>query len=384
MPLSRHLVGDTLIATGRINGSLPKIALSPDLRISEVRPGEGFGRVTAIAATPDGGVLVFDANGPDGAALLQFGPSGAFVRQIGRSGDGPGEYRAPQFGHQELVLGPRGVIALRNSGRVELYGSDGSPRGRVSYGSTLGPTWTSGDTRYLDADHLFLRGSTIDAWGTPNVMDFPFHLFTPSGRGGDSVLPPHLYGVKASGMFGTGEIWTILNQDEILVARTDSLSYTIVRKTGAPKFFRVELPYSPVRYDSKEREELQASLDWQRAHQMGPKWLSTAQVVPSTKPVLKPQVLIDGKNFWLRLSAAGEHSTPIPGGIQVGRDGKREVGPSITFSEPLAFFGFTWEGEVRGLVQFPLSVTAVSFAGSTAWAVTKVNEEDVLVRYQLH
>lgn len=91
------LAGSTVQDTMVVRADAPPVWGS-DLRlVEEIRIGslngrveEAFGSVDAVAPVPDGSVLVVDGMVP---AVYRFSENGEFVESLGRSGEGPGEYR---------------------------------------------------------------------------------------------------------------------------------------------------------------------------------------------------------------------------------------------------------------------------------------------------
>src|SRR5680860_99377 len=67
--------------------------LIEDLRIGSVAGPEeySFGQIQDLATRRDGSIFVVDLH-PQ--SIRQFDHAGEFVRQIGREGEGPGEYRS--------------------------------------------------------------------------------------------------------------------------------------------------------------------------------------------------------------------------------------------------------------------------------------------------
>lgn len=103
-----------------------KLDLEEEVRIG----GEGneqiqFYRVRDVCADPFGNIYVVDmSNG----RVQVFDPSGAYLRTIGRLGQGPGEFEHPtlvRFGGQEGFVHDRNRISRVLSGRLRV--ADGRP-----------------------------------------------------------------------------------------------------------------------------------------------------------------------------------------------------------------------------------------------------------------
>jgi hypothetical protein len=83
-----------------------------------------FGVLTSIAADADGTLYLLDQQLNE---VMVFGKDGAYLRSIGREGEGPGEFRRPSG----LFLTPDGNVAVLQSmpGRIILMTRDGEPVG---------------------------------------------------------------------------------------------------------------------------------------------------------------------------------------------------------------------------------------------------------------
>ncbi len=81
-------------------------------------PGE-IGAVQSLAIGDDGSVYAFQRSP---ATITVFGPDGAFVRSIGREGDGPGEIRSGMVGVRNDTV----VVQDPNAHRLTWFKADGS------------------------------------------------------------------------------------------------------------------------------------------------------------------------------------------------------------------------------------------------------------------
>jgi hypothetical protein len=83
-----------------------------------------FGVLNQIACAADGTVYLLDAQLN---VVYVFSPDGEFLREIGREGEGPGEFRRPV----DLFLTPDGNVAVlqRMPGKIVVLTPDGEPVG---------------------------------------------------------------------------------------------------------------------------------------------------------------------------------------------------------------------------------------------------------------
>lgn len=109
------------------NGATPRfpgcaLQLAEDLRIGSL-DGDGmdvFGAIGSYAASPDGSLIVVDGLG---VRVSVFSADGGYAFDIGRRGEGPGEYTAPS----RVFLGERGTyIYDRGLRRIQLYRPNGT------------------------------------------------------------------------------------------------------------------------------------------------------------------------------------------------------------------------------------------------------------------
>jgi hypothetical protein len=115
-----------------------------------------FGEVRGVVATEDGTSFVADGMASE---IRAFDPGGRFLSRIGRTGEGPGEFRSIQslgmLGDTLVVLDPR-------NGRLGLMSRDGGWMGQRRYLALFGPRVriyrTHSDEFYAPA----LRGGGAD------------------------------------------------------------------------------------------------------------------------------------------------------------------------------------------------------------------------------
>ena len=146
MRLLPALVLALLGACADVEEALPplEVAASLDQVVGEGNEGDStFGDVRGIAVDQSGRLYAVDGQA---AAVRVFDDRGAFVRSLGRRGDGPGEFEVPQ-----------GVDVIGR--RVFVYDGDGS---RVAVFDTAGSLMMS--TRIPVTSYGYLwRGGAVDS-----------------------------------------------------------------------------------------------------------------------------------------------------------------------------------------------------------------------------
>jgi hypothetical protein len=110
----------------RNGGQVDTVTLQPDLTIGTVDGPEElqFFRVSALAVTPDGGVLVGDGSG----TIRHFDSAGAFVRRFGRRGAGPGEFQRPSAIH---IYGDTTAVVDVGLFRITEFDAGGAVLGTI-------------------------------------------------------------------------------------------------------------------------------------------------------------------------------------------------------------------------------------------------------------
>ena len=160
-----------------------------------------FGDITSVAADTDGRIYVADRVG---STIRVYGRDGGFLRQVGREGQGPGEYQWPA----DLTFGPDGRLYVRDNTRITVLAaaeaggipdsvaatwripglsSSSSRRSRVdSAGNYYYPSGAGGPLRYFylifpRGEH---RGDTVHvpAFGTLSATLTAFYRIGADGR----------------------------------------------------------------------------------------------------------------------------------------------------------------------------------------------------------
>jgi len=82
--------------------------------VEEGDPAYEFGHVRAVAADDAGRIYVADRIG---STVRVYSPDGEFLRQIGREGEGPGEFQWPV----DIAFGPDGRLYVRDIVRITAF-----------------------------------------------------------------------------------------------------------------------------------------------------------------------------------------------------------------------------------------------------------------------
>jgi len=187
---------DTVVIRPRAGGVWRTPRTATELLVVEgTGEGQEFGDLMDVLALSDGRVVVFDGRGVSGPELLLLDSSGSRLRQLGRSGAGPGEYGG-SINLGALAEGPGGEIWLfdRSSQRILRWGRDGSVLSAVVPTVSIGPILNSplfaGPT-----ETLFVPAQVRDDPSNPNGAHVYGYLrLGLSGQVLDSLTVPKVAG----------------------------------------------------------------------------------------------------------------------------------------------------------------------------------------------
>ena len=138
--VTRETVGDTTVVrteSGSAWGATRMLVPTVAIGVLEGEDAYMFGSVRAIAVAPDERIFVLDAQVP---AVRLYSADGGHLRDVGRPGEGPGEYQEPDGG---LTYMPDGRVALRDPGTGKIVIFSSRPK---SFGARL-------NAKKLLADH---------------------------------------------------------------------------------------------------------------------------------------------------------------------------------------------------------------------------------------
>ncbi len=105
-------VADTVVVrtvSGKVWNSDRTLVSEVSIGVLEGEDEYQFGNRRAIAVDREGRMYAFDAHVP---ALRLYGPDGAWLRDIGGEGEGPGEYKRPDSG---LAILPDGRVGVQEA-----------------------------------------------------------------------------------------------------------------------------------------------------------------------------------------------------------------------------------------------------------------------------
>jgi hypothetical protein len=363
-------------------------------------PEEQLQFVSHVTPSPDGGVVFFERQP---GVIRHFDSAGRFVRNIGRRGDGPGEFGSPAGEGESRPAGSGGRVngisylpdarmAVWNDWRgIHVFDADGKyittwalPRGSPRRSHGEGAADASGRLfTVVDVDNPFFPDSLgsdgmrhrtpalVQTTADGTVVDTLVRLPITRGRMIEHTLkvtfgttsrsrtvfqsiPFEPYGYSVSARDGH---W--------VYAQTDRYAFVIARRKPAP-VIRVESDLPPVPVDPEEREFHRASLERSVRSVDGTREVRLEEI-PAQKPYIVGLRADYDSRIWVQLSQPGM---------------KTIADSSARWTEETVFDVFRGDGEFFGRVRIPWNATFAASSGTTLWLVHRDSlDVQTLVRY---
>jgi hypothetical protein len=371
-------------------------ALVEELSIGVADGSEEYmlGEIADVALGRDGSIYALDRQVP---AIRHYDAHGKFIRNIGRRGQGPGEFRSMSG----IALARDGRLLLWDTGnwRINVY----SPTGDILPQITT-PSGSSGSSV-----STYSRALMVDTAGRIVTRKFVFSRdmkerptvwlrFMPDGNPIDTIhAPASRYEVAT--VSATSGRFSVTNDVPFAPKRFVAMSPLGSMIAGFPNRYAFEIhqpgrPVVSVRRDVKpelvsrsERSEARKEIE-DRMRKTDPTWSWNGPDIPDTKPLYHDlQVALDGR-IWVpiipEVSARVGSISSGGGGVGPATNRPRIEGPPPPPPRPALYDVFEPDGQYVGQVQVPARVSSVVRRGDHVWAVA-VDEHDVprLKRYRI-
>jgi hypothetical protein len=364
------------------------VQLVEEIRIGVLEGQDEYllGSVGSLAVGHDGMIFVYDGHVP---VIRQYDPSGTYVKDVGREGAGPGEYRRV-LGMRVLANGQLAIWDPRNV-RIAVYDSAGRyvedhhvPSGL--YGANVFFVDTAGNfyVRTIDASR---RGGQVarrfDPAG-PIVVSGPLAYtlvrVSPSGQIVDSVPLPIEEPARAfvlataegyRGPFVEELCYTWSPQGYLIVGHNSRYTFDLQLPDSSVR--RIERSYEPVRASRDERSQWEAWAEFfarrPSAEKFGP--------IPREKPAYRALSVDEDGRIWVnRYSQAVKHD--------VAPRAAGDERPLYAWREPPTFDVITPEGDFLGTVVLPANTSLHVRRGMQVWGVQRGEfDEEYVVRYRI-
>jgi hypothetical protein len=332
-----------------------------------------FGHVNDLAVGANGEIYVADEQV---VAIRAFDRSGRYLGQIGRQGQGPGEYSRID----SIKVVPDGAVVVldRTNRRVSTFRSSGE--WIASFQAVTG----SGGRDSLQVDvagNVYVSGR--DA-ARPDRRASALFRYTNAEENGSIEIPNedpipdpgfvvlHPLGELEPFSTVTFSAWHPLGF--LVVGRNDEYRIEVRRPSGR---VYLERDVDPVALGPQERTQWEALADFvvMRGERLG---FSVERVrIPDTKPFFSGVFAgVDGL-IWVRRHVEAIQTPPAP---HFGAPDR----PPVTWVEPPVFDVFEPDGRFRGSVRLPMNTRPYVFGENQVWGVqTDSDGVEQIVRFRL-
>ena len=350
-----------------------------------------FGNIADVALGRDGSLYVFDGQVP---IVRHYDASGRFLRNIGRAGSGPGEYRSASG----IATTPDGRLLVWDTGnwRINVYSATGD----------VLTQWTTPSGMSGGGTAQFSRAIFVDTAGVVTTRKMVFDRnpdnrptiwvrFRPDGTPADTLREPPApelgrLSARADRVSTAAPVpfapirFVALSPFGYLVAGYPSrYAFEIHQPGRAVVSVRREVKPEPV--SRAERAEGRKNIE-ERMRQTDPNWSWNGPDIPDTKPLYHGLTVgLDGR-IWVSLTRGADPKLGLSSTSGVGSGVPRAPRPAADREpgKPTLYDVFEPDGRYVGQVQVPANTTAMVRKGDKVWAVA-FGDDDVprLKRYRI-
>ena len=389
---------DTIVRLARTARHPSGGILAKELSIGDATGADeySFYSINDVLPAKDGYIWIVDLQSPTsgrggGGALRQYDARGKYVRTVGRTGQGPGEYAAPS-GLAQLADGRVVLRDVRNN-RINVYTLDGkfdttwtfmtlhsgSSSGGGLHVDAAGVVWmefgspgSNEPTRFL---RLLSTGRIVDTVMRPKLADLPrpAATTTASGRTIAAVAPYYPVALSAwtsPGFFATATTSSYaIDLRAVPGGRVGAAGTTSLWRAGDP-VVSVRRAVTAVPVTEIERNDQRAYLTEfvnYAERQFRTKLTGSIPEIPRVKPMLAGLDIGEDGRLWVRVSMPSERFTPPSLDIRPGQTPH----PVIAWREPIVYDVFESDGTYLGRVPLPPNVRPKLFSGDDVWCVVE-------------
>lgn len=369
-------LGDTIVARAQqIPAWGDSARLVEEVRIGELEGPEEytFGRVVSMAVDSAGAMYVLDQQA---LTVRVYDETGRHVRDIGRSGSGPGELKQPH----SLDFMPDGRLAVRDFGnaRINFYDPSGESVGTLTipggfftttpmHVDTLGRIYTSvvsdrpeGQMFRVGYQRFGADGTVQDTIRTPRP-DFQSEPLTAQSPDGSSMS-------AASVPFSPGIQWTIDRGGNVVWAITSDYD---IHTTQDGRPFRIARMIEAVPVQAAEKADAEENI-LRNMRQVQPNWNWQGPAIPDAKPFIGSVIIAHDNRIWVQVRQPGVRQPADP-------SEEREPGslpPIDQWPEPPVYDVFQPDGTWLARLQAPERFVPMYMRGDHVWGMQR-DEYDV-------
>jgi hypothetical protein len=355
-----------------------------------------LGAISDLAVDASGNIYIWDRSVP---AIRMYDAKGKYVRTIGRSGSGPGEYRAGAG----IAIARNGNLLMWDPGnaRINVYSPAGEhvaawPTKSGNSGSASGQGLFVVDT----AGAAYIRTILFNRQSGSGSTSTAWIRFRPDGTLRDTVLRPvdpneKTVTAEARGQFGNryvpftphlmfelsplGYFVSGVNDRIALDLHQPGTSIVSIRRNVVPQ---------PV--SARERDSARAEITAEM-RKIVPNWSWNGADIPRVKPVYSSLTVSGDGRLWVQLAegpGAKEDSAALGRGQMMFAEGRGGRAPVAKWACPstgwLLFDVYDPSGQYLGQVRVPPRVDPLVMRGDLVWATT-CNDDGVpsVVRYRI-
>jgi len=347
-------IGDTIrvfTEHGQVWESDARLVSELSIGVLDGDPQYQFGRILALATGQDGRIYVLDGHGP---VVRMYGPDGTWIKDVGREGEGPGEYKQPDSG---LAMRPDGKLLLRDpgNGRISIYLADGSYEGSwplagsmntsnpmivTRAGAALTPIIKNLGASVTEWQRGFARYKTDGAVDTMDVPDLGYEEAIVSGESEGNSSTSNV-------PFTPGQQVTYSPLGYFITGITEDYSFMLLRESEPVMEIGKDYKSVPVLADEAAIRRRQIT---QNMRDNFPGWSWNGPPIPDVKPPYRLLLTSEEGRIWVQVHAESERY--LSADDQRAEESRLER-PVNPYREPIVFEVFEPTGEYLGRVETP-------------------------------
>jgi hypothetical protein len=382
-------VGDT-VTVRTLSGSLwgDTAYLEAEVTIGMMDGPDEYliGDPRSIAVGDDGVIYMLDRQVP---VIRSYGPDGMYLRDIGREGGGPGEYKNP--GSMATLADGRLLVRDPGNGRLSLFGPEGEYLEQLWY-----PGGFNTSRRLYRDTAGYVHSMVLLNYGTaPWDWEFGLARIDPDAGIVDTVAVPtwdhevsRITGSREGGGSSSNRVpftaqvhWSFSPLGYMVGGVSNEYRIDLYRATES--VLRIEREWTPVPVKREEAEEHRRRAT-HNMRQQYPGWKWNGPPVPDSKPPFRGMFVSAEGNLWILVPTDARVSVTE---AEAREEEQRTGWPQIRHTEPPAYDVFDRDGRFLGHVRVPHSFQTYPepvVRGDYVWAVTR-DELDVasIVRFRL-